>query len=144
MGGTGPTTERGGVLRVLDGVAPALPTRILVVDDDVVILTLIEDAMCRLGYAVCATTDPREALVWHREANPAFDLVITDWSMPHLDGMEMVRAMRETGAPPLVLMITADSLGLAPAELRAAGIDRVLKKPFTCNALCALVQAALG
>ena len=63
--------------------------RILIVDDEDMLVELNEQRLSRLGYEVVATTSSMEALAIFRKEPDAFDLVITDYTMPNLTGMDL-------------------------------------------------------
>ena len=144
---TGPAPEPvvlGAPPLVMPEARPAVRTRVLVVDDEPDILRMLRRVLMDLGYEVQVTDRPYDALELYRASAPAFDLVVTDYSMPGMDGLELVRAMRAERVDAFFLMITAQAPALSPAEFRQAGIHCVLTKPFSVRTFGALVQAALG
>jgi two-component system, OmpR family, response regulator MprA len=117
------------------------PMRILVVDDE----PAVRDALGRVlrleGFDVAMACDGREA-VRSQAAAPA-DAVLLDVLMPHLDGLEVCRRMRDTGDRTPVLMLTArDQVGDRVAGLEA-GADDYLSKPFALEELLARLRALL-
>jgi two-component system, OmpR family, response regulator MprA len=115
--------------------------RILVVDDE----PAVRDALGRVlrleGFDVAMACDGREA-VRSQAAAPA-DAVLLDVLMPHLDGLEVCRRMRDTGDRTPVLMLTArDQVGDRVAGLEA-GADDYLSKPFALEELLARLRALL-
>ena len=115
--------------------------RVLVVDDCPAVLRFVARALSDADYAVEVHDDPRAALARYRQAGDLIDLVITDYSMPHLNGLHLVEAMRAARSGGAFLMITADGPSLSDQELRAHGIGQLLRKPFTMSDLRAAVQA---
>src|SRR6195256_1317170 len=89
------------------------PTRILLVDDEQAILTLLSYPLRKEGYEVVRAADGHEALA--RFSESAFDLVVLDVMMPKLDGLEVCRRLRAKSSVPII-MLTA----------KAEGIDKVL------------------
>jgi signal transduction histidine kinase len=126
-----------------DGV-PAQPgqTRgrhILYVDDEEAIVFLMKRLLERQGYRVSGYTDAREALAVVRSQPEAFDLVVTDYNMPGLSGLELARALRTIR----VDLPVALASGYITEELRAAapaaGVRELVYKPNTVDELCAMV-----
>jgi len=123
---------------------PDRPPRILLVDDERPIQTLLSFPLQRDGYDVVTVADGREALT--RFAEESFDLVVLDLMLPKMDGLEVCRRLRaQTGNGKVVpiIMLTARSqegdkvLGL---EL---GADDYITKPFSMREFRSRVKAAL-
>jgi len=104
---------------------PKSSARILLVDDNTHGLCARKRILEQLGYAVVAKSCPREAL--NCFANEPFDLVITDYRMPGLDGSQLITQVRTARADMPVVMISgfADTLGLNEA---VTGADAVIQK----------------
>ncbi len=112
---------------------------VLYVDDDEAIVFLMKRLLERQGFRVSGYTDPREALTAARAGPGGFDLVVTDYNMPGLSGLELAEALRDLRPDlPVVLAsgyITDDLRARAPA----AGIRELIYKPNTVDDLCAAV-----
>lgn len=120
-------------------------TRILVIEDDVSMRALIVRALGQAGYEVLTATDGGEGLAQWRAHGPA--LIVTDLYMPNVDGLETIMTLRESGATiPIIAMSGGDSRNsfLALQSANDLGATTVLEKPFTPQALVALVQRELG
>ena len=117
------------------------PARILVVDDDPKILSLMRRGLSFAGYAIDTAADGEEALAVARDNPP--DLVVLDVMLPGLDGVEVCRRLR-AGEPELpILMLTArDRVPDRVAGLDA-GADDYLVKPFAFDELLARIRALL-
>jgi two-component system, OmpR family, KDP operon response regulator KdpE len=115
-------------------------SRILVVDDEAGIRKVVRDALERGGHDVETAADGAEALARFEEG--AFDLVITDWNMPELDGFELVRRVRKSSAVP-ILMLTVRQQERDKVRLLDAGADDYVTKPFGVAELVARVGALL-
>jgi CheY-like chemotaxis protein len=115
--------------------------RWLVVDDDPAVLE-VTVAVLRLapGVEVVPASDPRAALEILRTAPGGFELVVTDFNMPHLDGLELARRARELAPGLKVLMVTGSGLG--EVEACAQELDGLLAKPYRPGDLLAAARAA--
>ncbi len=114
---------------------------ILVVDDDPDVRALVAAELESLGYAVTAADSGRQALkILADGAQP--DLLLVDYAMPELTGIEVARRVRIMRPGLRALFMT----GFAKADEleRSADLARILRKPFTRFALEAAVEAALG
>ncbi|MFJ3908160.1 SpoIIE family protein phosphatase [Streptomyces vinaceus] len=123
------------------GRGPALPAQILVADDNADMREYLIRLLRGAGYQVSAVSDGRQALGAVR-AN-AFDLVVSDVMMPHLDGLALVAALRadpRTASVP-VLLLSARAGQEASIEGLQAGADDYLVKPFAAAELLARVRA---
>jgi len=115
--------------------------RILLVDDDPTILGTSRMMLEALGYPVVAVGSGREALEQVTSSDASFDLVLTDLSMPDMDGRELAAKLREAGfAGPVALV---SGYALEQAEM-GSDIVGVLMKPFRLNELAKRVEEFLG
>jgi two-component system KDP operon response regulator KdpE len=114
--------------------------RALVVDDDPRIRRAVREALAREGIEVETAADGEEAL--RRAAEVDFSLVITDLSMPNLDGLELVRRLRRRSAVP-ILVLTVRSEEREKVRLLDAGADDYVVKPFGVAELLARARALL-
>jgi DNA-binding response OmpR family regulator len=120
-------------------------TRVLVVDDDPVIADLVAFRLTRLGLDVSVETDGQAGLAAARELHP--DLVVLDWMMPRMNGLEMCAALRadpdESLARTPVLLLTAKAQEPDLERGFAAGATDYIVKPFSPRELATRVTAAL-
>jgi len=115
-------------------------THILVVDDDPVISRLLSTNLKARGYEVVTATDGEEALdVIERET---VDLIILDIMMPHVDGIEVCRRIREWSRVPII-MLSARGDEKGKVHCLDLGADDYLTKPFGVSELIARVKTAL-
>jgi len=116
---------------------PATP-RILVVDDEEAILYVFERYLSVVGYDVVTAPCGRDA-VRAAQAGP-FDLLITDFRMPGMNGVEVIGALRDLqpGLPALVISGNPIEAGTLPAGVR------FLSKPVSMPDLLALIPALMG
>ena len=109
--------------------------RVLLVDDEEIIVRLGTRLLGRLGIDVQATCDPHEAreLLTHRAGE--FSLLITDQNMPDCDGLDLAALARRCNPDINILLCTGYSANLDEDELRKLGIHSVLVKPFDIHEL---------
>jgi DNA-binding response OmpR family regulator len=114
--------------------------RILIVDDDALIVDLIATACAADGHTVGSCTSSVEALEYLQTRT--VDLLITDIAMPAVDGLELVRRAR--GQQPLViaLLITGYASRYSLKDVHAAGASDLLLKPFRLQELRARIDLA--
>jgi two-component system response regulator MprA len=114
--------------------------RILIIEDDPAILKVLQRGLAYEGYAVDIATDGRMGLNLARDRHP--DLVILDWMLPGMDGLEVCRRLRTGGSLP-ILMLTAKDTVQDRVQGLDAGADDYLVKPFNLDELTARVRALL-
>ena len=112
--------------------------RILVVDDDPSVQTALRILLARDGYAVATAGNGLQAL--EAFADERFDLVVLDWMMPEMDGLEACRRIRDRSAVP-ILMLTARSSESDKVRVLDAGADDYVTKPFGPREFLARVRA---
>ena len=115
--------------------------RLLVVEDDPELLKLLHDALTTAGFICRQAADGRDAFTQLRQE--PFDLVILDWTLPGLSGLELLHRMRSTAINTPVLMLTARDQLEERVEALDAGADDYLTKPFELQELQARVRAQL-
>lgn len=114
--------------------------RILIIEDDPAILKLLQRGLTYEGYQVDIATDGRSGLNLARNRHP--DLVILDWMLPGMDGLEVCRRLRTGGSLP-ILMLTAKDTIQDRVQGLDAGADDYLVKPFNLDELLARIRALL-
>jgi DNA-binding response OmpR family regulator len=114
--------------------------RILLVDDEQPIQTLLSFPLQRDGYEVVAASDGQEALA--RFAEQPFDLVVLDLMLPKVDGLEVCRRLRARSAVPII-MLTAKSEEIDKVVGLELGADDYITKPFSMREFRSRVKAAL-
>ena len=117
--------------------------RILVVDDEAFLVRVTQRQLEGRGYRVTATTDSREALEKIRTAPDAFDLLITDQTMPGLTGAELATAVKEIQPDMPIILCTGHSSVLSREKSKAIGIERYVFKPMMGNELFDAVREVL-
>ncbi len=114
--------------------------RILLVDDERSIQTLLSYPLRKDGYQVTSAEDGREAL--QRFAEGRFDLVILDLMLPKLDGVEVCRQLRSRSQVPII-MLTAKGDEMDKVTGLEMGADDYITKPFSMREFRSRVKAAL-
>jgi two-component system response regulator MprA len=114
--------------------------RILVVDDDERIRDVLRRQLTYEGYQVTLASDSREAFSQVAENPP--DLVVLDWMLPGMSGLEICRRIRQTDDMP-ILMLTAKGTLEDKVDGLDSGADDYLVKPFQPEELLARVRALL-
>jgi two-component system OmpR family response regulator len=115
--------------------------RILVVDDERMIVDAVATALRYEGYEVEEASTGREALDAVARFNP--QLVVLDWMLPDIEGIEVGRRLREQGIKTAVLYLTAKDATEDKVEALRAGGDDYVTKPFNLAEVIARVQAVL-
>ena len=114
--------------------------RILIIEDDEAILRVLRRALAYEGYRVDTAPDGESGLNQARDYHP--DLVILDWMLPGMDGLEVCQRLRAGGSVP-VLMLTAKDTLQDRVQGLDAGADDYMVKPFELDELLARVRALL-
>ena len=114
--------------------------RILVIEDDPAILKLLRRGLAYEGYLVDTAVDGRSGLLMARDNHP--DLVVLDWMLPGMDGLEVCHRLRTGGEVPIVMLTAKDTIQDRVQGLDA-GADDYLVKPFNLDELLARVRALL-
>jgi len=114
--------------------------RILVIEDDAQILQFLRRGLAYEGYQVDTAEDGQQGLILARDNPP--DVVILDWMLPGLDGLEVCRRLRSGGSVPILILTAKESVSDRVQGLDA-GADDYLVKPFAFEELLARVRALL-
>ncbi|KPK75943.1 MAG: hypothetical protein AMJ79_09060 [Phycisphaerae bacterium SM23_30] len=117
--------------------------KVLVVDDEVHILHVVSLKLRNAGYQVITAQDGREALELAQVEAP--DLIITDYQMPYLSGLELCQKLQRLPATRQIpaLMLTARGFALDAQAMDAAGITLCLHKPFSPREILQAVDEIL-
>jgi DNA-binding NtrC family response regulator len=115
---------------------------ILVVDDELVCLQQVEEILGRIGYNVIAKANGRSALTVISDSTPV-DLVITDYCMPEMNGLEFVNALRRIDSSLPLIMVTGCSDIELYVKARSLGVFEYLNKPVAAKELGRVVRKVL-
>ena len=119
---------------------PDRSARILLVDDEQPIQTLLSYPLRKEGYDVVQATDGEQAL--ERFDEQMFDLVVLDLMLPKLDGLEVCRRLRSRSSVPII-MLTAKSEEIDKVVGLELGADDYITKPFSLREFSSRIKAAL-
>jgi len=109
------------------------PKSILLVEDAPDVAEAVSGLLLRLGHGIVHAIDGRKAL---EEFKPGkFDLVITDYSMPRMNGVELAEIIKRRAPMQPILMVTAFAFTLAAYDGRPLPVDAMLSKPFHAREL---------
>ena len=120
-------------------------TKILVVDDSSTMRRILKTTLARIGFEnVSEAANGAEALTACSE-NP-FQVVLTDWNMPEVDGLELVTKLREKDeyAKVPIMMITTEGGKQDVVEALTRGVNDYVVKPFTPDVLKEKMDSLLG
>lgn len=115
-------------------------TTVLVADDDRKITDMLRRTLAYEGYTVLTAGDGLEAIEVALTKRP--DLIVLDWLMPALDGVQVAQRLREGDAPPILMLTAKDAVGDRVRGLDS-GADDYLVKPFAPAELLARIRALL-
>ncbi|MDJ0946196.1 MAG: phosphate regulon transcriptional regulator PhoB [Kiloniellales bacterium] len=116
---------------------------ILIVEDEIPLVTLLRYNLEREGFRVAEAHDGEEALLAVKEETP--ELILLDWMLPHLSGLEVCRQLRRHNGAREVPIIMLTARGEETDKLRGldSGADDYITKPFSPAELIARIRAVL-
>jgi len=123
--------------------------RVLVVDDMVTMRKIIKTQLTKLGYTDITESDDGknavEAIKSAAASNSNFDLIISDWNMPNMSGIDLLKAIRSTPelAKTPFIMVTAEAEQKNIIEAIKQGVSNYIVKPFTPDTLQEKIKKAL-
>ena len=118
--------------------------KILLVDDEPLILKYSHEMIASLGISVISTIDSEEAISLYQEHWEELDLVVLDMVMPKMDGMQLFDALQKINPKIRVIMTTGYTIDSRISELIASGQHDFLKKPYTREDLSKSISGLLG
>jgi len=115
--------------------------RILIVEDEQKLGTLIKDVLSKEGYAVDHLSDGQKALNRIQMNHSDYDLVVLDLNLPHRGGFEICKEARQLDIKTPFLILTGEDTTESKVKLLDAGADDYLVKPFEFNELLSRIRA---
>ena len=113
---------------------------VLIVDDSKAMRMIVSRTLRQAGYgdgSLREAADGAEALAAIQSEKP--DLVLSDWNMPEMNGIELLRALRAEGSDVRFGFITSESTDEMREQAKAAGAEFLLAKPFTADQVAAII-----
>jgi len=120
---------------------PRFQARILVVDDEEILLKSCERALIPSGHDVLTSRNPAEALGLLEKEH--FDLVLSDLKMPDIDGIELLRRVKENWPDTEVIIMTGHGTVNTAVSAMKLGVFDYIEKPFTPDAINVIVEKAM-
>jgi signal transduction histidine kinase len=115
--------------------------RILFIDDEPMLANVSKKVLERAGYAVFTQTSSVEALATFRRAPDQFDLVITDLTMPNLNGEDLAREFLKLRADLPIILMTGEGSSMTPGKADELGFRALIMKPATAQSLAGAVRS---
>ena len=125
-------------------IVPGRHERLLVVDDEIPVLNLMQQQLRRMGYRVITRADSQAALAAFRSAPQTFDLVITDHTMPGLQGAELAEQLGDIRSEVPVILVTGLNQPPSFAGSRYSSQRAVCRKPINFSELSLQLREFLG
>jgi signal transduction histidine kinase len=122
---------------------PSGSERVLLVDDETMLVDMGRQVLTRLGYQVTACTSSVEALQHFQNDPAAFDLVITDMTMPHLTGKELATALLKIKPALPIILCTGFSETITEETAKRIGIKAFILKPIVMSDLAETMRKVL-
>jgi CheY-like chemotaxis protein len=122
----------------------AIARHVVYLDDDPVMGLMVEGLLERAGHRVTCFQDPRAAIATLRAQPDGFDLVITDYNMPGLSGLDVARELAGFAAGLPVVLTSGYVSDEVLAAARELGVRHVMQKEYTLEQLAVVVQRVLG
>ncbi len=138
------TGEAGGIPPAASSPERGRGERVLLVDDNPGVLETLADLMRHAGYVIEPHERPADALAVVRATPDAFDLVVTDLTMPVMSGLDLCREIRRARADLPVILITGFDRDASPEALTEAGVAAILTKPFESEVFFRRVRELLA
>ena len=117
------------------------PPRILVVDDDLSVGMVVSQVLEALGYSSSTCGDPTEALSQLKEG--AFDVLLTDYRMPAMTGIELSRQVRKYNASVPIILMSGYDPTMEENEMRLSPFNLILDKPIEMDCLDRAIKSSL-
>ena len=113
------------------------------VDDEEFIVEIGKQMLSQLGYTVITKMDSTEALALIQQQPDDIDLLITDFTMPKMTGLELTSEVKKIIPNLPIILCTGFNANVSEDKIKAAGIDELVLKPVARNDLAVVVRKAL-
>ena len=117
--------------------------KILIVDDSSTMRRIIINTLSRIGYTDVIEGDNGKSGL-DKLGQGGVEMIITDWNMPEMDGLEFVKTVRGQNAAIPILMVTTIAAKEDIVEALQAGVNNYVVKPFTPETLKEKIESLLG
>ena len=114
---------------------------ILVVDDDETIRSAVSDILEKIGLKVSSAGNGEKGMDLF--VNSKFDLVVTDFDMPGMNGIDLANKIKTKSPSTVILLMTGDEKEFILSRIKDTGIDQAIFKPFTFREMAEAVQRLL-
>lgn len=125
------------------GEVPTGDETIMVVDDEPALLKMMSKMLKRFGYEPVCFASSKEALLMYVEDPQAYDLVVTDQTMPNIPGSSLLQELKRLRPELPVIICTGYSDSIDPAKAKTLGADKLLYKPLSQEVLAHAIREAL-
>lgn len=136
------TTRRFLFMSATDNRSPSDAKRVLIAEDELLVAQTIRMVLAACGHVVEIADNGMVALVVFERGK--YDLVITDFNMPQMNGLEFAKAIKQRSPSTPVILLTAHIEGACGSAGDAPSVDLVLGKPFSVGELQQAVRRVLG
>ena len=116
---------------------------ILLVDDRKDVAQVLASLLRRMGYQVKVVNSSVEALQLYQKDSDKFDVLLTDYSMPEMDGLELSHKLSDFDKKLPIIMMSGHSGSIKHETLKAAGVKEVINKPIKANQITEVIQSLL-
>jgi CheY-like chemotaxis protein len=117
--------------------------RILVVDDEIMLLEMVEKILIPLGYTVISISDSLDALKYMEDMSHEFDILITDQTMPGMTGIELAQEALKIRKGLPIILCTGYSRDLNPERAAAIGVKQIVMKPYSSHEISEAIRDVL-
>jgi len=117
--------------------------KILIVDDSSTLARMLTNTLSRIGYADGVECENRKNGL-EKLGQGGVEMIITDWNMPEMDGLEFVKTVRGQNPAIPILMVTTNAAKEDIVEALQAGVNNYVVKPFTPETLKEKIESLLG
>ena len=110
----------------------------MIVDDEEMMRTLLEKILVREGYQISTAVDGRDAL--EKLETEQFEMIISDMKMPHINGFELLKAVKQEYPSTSVIIMTAYGDTYSVKDALLLGADEYITKPFKSHEISLIVE----